>query len=90
MTGARAARRPGGRSTRTVLLGVLAGCAAVGLGVSLVLALFASSHSAAVVFTTKHIFPAERVTPAFAVSDVSSGTPVDGSSTSAFAGDSRA
>ena len=77
------------RLSRPALLGLLAGCTGLGLAIGLALALFSSTRDATSTFSTREIFAGERTTPAFAVSDVSSGAAVNGSSTSAFAADSR-
>lgn len=62
--------------------------AAVVLGsVAISLALFTAQHDTGATFGTKAVFPGERVTPAFQVTDVSSGGGVDRSSPFAFSGD---
>lgn len=91
--------RPGTRSTakrrsrRAAFGGMLA---SAGLLVALVVAglpgtaaLYSGSYPKSVDLTASRIFRGERTTSAFAVSDVSSGTPADRSSTTAFASDSR-
>lgn len=59
----------------------------VGLGGTL--ALFTASQPAAANISAARIFRGERITPAFAVSDVSSGSASDYSSVTAFASDGR-
>jgi hypothetical protein len=51
------------------------------------LAMFTGHQNGTAVFGTKALFPGERVTPAFAVSDASSGSAVDRSSPFTAAGD---
>jgi hypothetical protein len=60
----------------------------VGVGTASSLALFTDSNDTEAVLGTKAIFPGERVTPAFSVSDASAGdAPVDRSSALGFGGD---
>lgn len=86
-------RLPLGRGTRLrlsaplVLLGLVIVIVGAPVGVSL--ALFTAQSTGTGVFGTKTIFPGQRVTPAFEVSDVSSGSAVDRSSPFRAASDGR-
>ena len=71
-----------------VTLGLLMGL--VTLGVPGTAALFTADYPDSVTIAAGNIFPDERDTPAFSVSDHSSGTGVDASSPIAYAGDGRA
>jgi hypothetical protein len=68
----------------TIALGVAASA-----GSNASLALFTNANEANAVLAAARIFEGERVTPAFQVTDRSSGTAVDASSGSAFAADGR-
>lgn len=78
----------GHRSRRAALAGTIASAillaSLVMLGLPGTAALFTADYPHAVNIAAGRIFRAERVTPAFAVTDRSSGSAVDGSSTSAF------
>ena len=75
------------------LLAVLAATAAlaavVGLGLPGTTAIFSNQQPAGADISAGHIFRDERDTPAFSVTDVSSGSSTDGSNSYAFASDSR-
>lgn len=89
-----AVRPATGRRRLRLSRGELMGFLLVGLvsmiAVTLVIAYFNSSRTVAATFTTMRIFPGERTTPAFTVSDSSSGSAANGSSPTAYAGDGRA
>ena len=87
MTGTGPTARRGWPFTRGRLMGLLLAGLACTVAATLVLAYFNSTRTAAATITTIRIFEGERTTPAFAISDSSSGTAVDGSSPTAFAGD---
>ena len=75
------------------LLGVISAttalAAVIGLGLPGTTALFSNQQPAAANIGASRIFRGTRDTPAFSVTDVSSGSSADGSSSDAFASDSR-
>jgi hypothetical protein len=58
--------------------------------IGLSLAVFTAQQDQSAIFGSKAVFPGERVTPAFRVGDVSSGTEIDRSNSFAFAADGLA
>jgi hypothetical protein len=64
-------------------------CSQVMLGMSGTGALFTAGYPDEVTVSAGQIFPAERLSPAFSVSDLSSGTAADASSPVAYANDGR-
>ena len=80
-------RRPARTASQLAVgLAILVSVAAATVGLSL--AIFTAQQDGESVIGTKALFPGERVTPAFAVGDASSGTEVDRSNSFAFSGDS--
>jgi hypothetical protein len=83
------------RSVLSALLiaSIICGVAVVGAAVALKVkgtgALFSNQQPIGVGLGAARIFPGNRVTPAFGVSDHSSGSAADGSSANAFANDGR-
>jgi hypothetical protein len=73
------------RTALVAAIAVLLSLALVPIGLSL--ALFTAQAESQAVFGTKALFPGERVTPAFAIGDSSSGSEVDRSSSFAVAAD---
>lgn len=80
-------RARGRARVRVVVLSVGLVSALVLTSVGVSLAIFTAQHDGTAVFGTQALFPGERVTPAFQVTDLSSGSAVERSSTFAFSGD---
>jgi hypothetical protein len=79
---------PISRRRAAILLMAIAAVVSVAVAtIGLSLAVFTAQTEEAAVFGSKALFPGERVTPAFRVRDVSSGTEIDRSNSFAFAGD---
>lgn len=82
-------RTAGFAALLAVLTATAALAAVVGLGLPGTTALFSNQQPAAADISAGHIFRGDRDTPAFSVTDVSSGSSSDGSNSYAFASDSR-